>query len=69
MPVAGFRPTSRASYYALAVPTMITKSNVFLDPLIYFGMNQQVIITRPYDEPIQGFVTGLFVVVAEFLVV
>ena len=39
---AGFRPNSRFSYYTVAIPTMITKSNVFLDPIIYFGMNPQV---------------------------
>ena len=42
---AGFRPSSRFSYYTVAIPTMITKSNVFLDPIIYFGMNPQVMMT------------------------
>ena len=32
-----------ASLYLLVLPTMLTKSSVCIDPIIYFGLNPQVI--------------------------
>ena len=39
----GFKADSVASLYLLVLPTMLTKSSVCIDPIIYFGLNPQVI--------------------------
>jgi len=38
---AGYTPKSDGEYYLYALPTMLTKANVCVDPLIYFGFNPQ----------------------------
>jgi hypothetical protein len=38
---AGYIPTTSLSFYILAIPTMLTKSAVCIDPIIYFGLNPQ----------------------------
>jgi hypothetical protein len=38
---AGYIPKSNHSFYILAIPTMLTKSAVCIDPFIYFGLNPQ----------------------------
>ena len=39
---SGFKADTAASYYLLALPTMLTKSSVCVDPILYFGFNPQV---------------------------
>merc|ERR1712039_969690 len=39
--IAGFKADSVASLYLLVLPTMLTKSSVCIDPIIYFGLNPQ----------------------------
>ena len=41
METAGYQPDSPLSYTVLAVPTMLVKSAVCIDPIIYFGLNPQ----------------------------
>ena len=36
---AGYIPKSNHSFYILAIPTMLTKSAVCTDPIIYFWLN------------------------------
>ena len=38
---AGHIPQSSLSFYILAIPTMLTKTSVCTDPIIYFGLNPQ----------------------------
>ena len=38
----GFKADTEVSYYLLALPTMLTKSSVCIDPILYFGFNPQV---------------------------
>ena len=38
----GFIPSTPNSFYILAIPTILTKTAVCIDPLIYFGLNPQV---------------------------
>ena len=38
---AGYIPETNLSFYILAIPTMLTKSAVCIDPIIYFGLNPQ----------------------------
>ena len=38
---AGYIPQTTLSIYILAIPTMLTKSAVCTDPIIYFGLNPQ----------------------------
>ena len=38
---AGYIPKNNLSFYILAIPTMLTKSAVCIDPIIYFGLNPQ----------------------------
>jgi hypothetical protein len=38
---AGHIPQSNFSFYILAIPTMLTKTSVCTDPIIYFGLNPQ----------------------------
>ena len=38
---AGYIPMNNFSFYILAIPTMLTKSAVCIDPIIYFGLNPQ----------------------------
>jgi hypothetical protein len=44
--VCGYAPTTSSSFYILAFPTLLTKTAVCIDPIIYFGFNNQVCI-RP----------------------
>ena len=37
----GYSPHSSISYYILGIPTMLTKTSVCLDPIIYFWLNPQ----------------------------
>ena len=37
----GYIPESNFSFYILAIPTMLTKSAVCINPIIYFGLNPQ----------------------------
>ena len=39
---SGFKADTAASYYLLALPTMLTKSSVCVNPILYFGFNPQV---------------------------
>ena len=38
---AGYIPQTTLSFYILAIPTMLTKTAVCIDPIIYFGLNPQ----------------------------
>ena len=38
---AGYSPETSLSFYIMAIPTMLTKSAVCVDPIIYFGLNPQ----------------------------
>ena len=38
---AGYIPNTPLSFYMLAIPTMLTKTAVCIDPIIYFGLNPQ----------------------------
>ena len=38
---AGYIPNSTTSYYVLGIPTMLTKTCVCVDPVIYFWLNPQ----------------------------
>ena len=38
---AGYIPETHHSFYILGIPTMLTKSAVCIDPIIYFGLNPQ----------------------------
>ena len=38
---AGYIPRSPIAFYILAMPTMLTKTAVCIDPVIYFGLNPQ----------------------------
>ena len=39
---AGYKPESIISFYILAIPTMLAKMSVCIDPIIYFWLNPQV---------------------------
>ena len=39
---AGYTPSSTHSFYILAIPTMLSKTSVCVDPIIYFWLNPQV---------------------------
>ena len=39
---AGYTPSSTRSFYVLAIPTMLSKTTVCVDPIIYFWLNPQV---------------------------
>ena len=41
----GFKADTTTSHYLLALPTMLTKSAVCVDPIIYFGLNPQAFFT------------------------
>ena len=41
----GFKADTTTSHYLLALPTMLTKSAVCVDPIIYFGLNPQAFST------------------------
>ena len=41
METFGYEPSDPGSYVLLAVPTMLAKSSVCIDPIIYFGLNPQ----------------------------
>ena len=38
---AGYTPKTDKAYYILAIPTMLTKTSVCVDPIIYFWLNPQ----------------------------
>ena len=38
---AGYTPKSTHSFYILAIPTMLSKTSVCVDPIIYFWLNPQ----------------------------
>ena len=38
---AGYRPHSTTSYFLLGIPTMLTKTSVCVNPVIYFWLNPQ----------------------------
>ena len=42
--IAGYKPESDLAFYLMAVPTLLAKASVCIDPCIYFGMNPQVFI-------------------------
>ena len=39
---AGYTPSSTRSFLVLAIPTMLSKTTVCVDPIIYFWLNPQV---------------------------
>ena len=39
---AGYTPKSTLAFYVLAIPAMLTKTAVCIDPIIYFWLNPQV---------------------------
>jgi len=63
---AGYIPKTSLSFYILAIPTMLTKSAVCIDPIIYFGLNPQfraemifllgISAKQPHDASLKGIV-------------
>ena len=39
--VSGYIPQSEPSFYLQAIPSILTKTAVCVDPIIYFGFNSQ----------------------------
>ena len=66
---AGYKPKDVFSYYILAVPTLLTKTSVCTDPIIYFWLNTQFrgelmkwsgIIDRESSQSVTGVTMSTF---------